>query len=355
MDINQLDFELPVDRIAETPMSRRDESRLLVLHMNSDSIEHRLVRDLPDLLNPTDLMVINETRVLPARFDAIRASTGGKVEGLFLETRNDATWHVLLKSGGKLRTGECLQLDGQSHQLELREKQDDGSWLATKLSDRDTQSLLQSIGSMPLPPYILKRRTELQMDDLDAMDHDRYQTIYARTPGAVAAPTAGLHFTDDLMTRLEATQVEFARVTLHVGMGTFQPVRVQDLDDHPMHTEWFRVPTETFTALDAARNAGRRIIPVGTTSVRTLESLPHPMPETYNQGYEADTNLLIQPGFRFRWTDGLMTNFHLPKSTLLALVGAFVGLDRLMNLYQLAIREGYRFYSYGDAMLALPD
>ncbi|MHC4994124.1 MAG: tRNA preQ1(34) S-adenosylmethionine ribosyltransferase-isomerase QueA [Planctomycetota bacterium] len=357
MRLDDLDYPLPDTLIAKTPATRRDEARLLVTDpVGGAPPRDHTVADLPDLLRAGDLLVVNDTKVLPARFDATRHDTGGAVEGLFIETRNDETWHVMLRSGGKPTAGERIDLTDNDW-LELSEKQADGSWLATKHSALDTEALLDAVGSMPLPPYIRHQRDVAEasgerVDGLDALDRERYQTVYARQGGAVAAPTAGLHFTDELMARLEEADIQIARLTLHVGLGTFAPVRAERLEDHDMHAERFTVPAATLGALLGARREGRRIIPVGTTSVRALESLP----DTYDASvdYHAETRLLIQPGFEFRWTDGLMTNFHLPKSTLLALVAALTGLDRLLEIYRVAVEREYRFYSYGDAMLIEP-
>ena len=344
MRTDDLDYHLPDELIADRPADRRDASRLLCAALSEDRVDHRAVCDLPALLQPGDLLVFNDTRVLPARFCATRAQTAGRVDGLFVETRNDQTWHVMLRSGGKLTAGEHIAFV-DDHTIELLEQLPDGSWIARKHSPLDTEALLDRVGAMPLPPYILKKRGAVDWDDLDRL---RYQTVYARQPGAVAAPTAGLHFTEDLMAQLTEAGVQLAYVTLHVGLGTFAPVRAEDLSEHDMHTERFAVPTETLNAIRAARTEGRRIIAVGTTTVRTLESLPTELPV---ESYASATDLLIQPGYTMRWTDGLMTNFHLPRSTLLALVAAMTGLDRLKALYQIAIDQRYRFYSYGDAML----
>jgi S-adenosylmethionine:tRNA ribosyltransferase-isomerase len=347
MRTDDLDYHLPAELIATTPAARRDEARLLVAQRAGDAVEHRHVRDLPALLQPGDVLVINDTKVLPARFEAVRLGTGGCVEGLFLETRDNQRWHVLLESRGRLQPGERIGIGlPELGQLELLERQPDGSWFAALDSELDTEPLLDQVGAMPLPPYIRKQRGAETPEQ--AADRHRYQTVYASATGAVAAPTAGLHFTDALLGALRDAGIEIARLTLHVGMGTFQPVRADTLDDHDMHSERFAVPGETLDALRRARAEGRRIVPVGTTCVRALESLPDPLPEG---DYAAVTRLLIQPGFTFRWTDALMTNFHLPRSTLLALVAALTGLDRLKQLYAIAIAERYRFYSYGDAML----
>lgn len=354
MRLDDLDYDLPPELIAAAPAEQRDAAKLLVYDRATRSVAHRTVSDLPELpglLRAGDLLVFNDTRVLPARFEAIRINTGGRVEGLFLETRDDVHWLVMLGSGGRLACGERLALSDDD-EIELLDKQPDGSWSARKLSDHDTQTLLDRVGVMPLPPYIRKARGASDRT-FDALDRQRYQTVYAKSAGAVAAPTAGLHFTETLLKRLADAGIEQAHLTLHVGLGTFAPVRVDRLEDHDMHTERFTVSAATLAALIRARAEGRRIIPVGTTSVRALESLPPPPEVDPSTDYTASTKLLIQPGFEFRWTDALMTNFHLPRSTLLALVAGLMGLDELMRCYRIAIANRYRFFSYGDAMLII--
>lgn len=350
MKLDLLNYELPEELIAQKPTDQRDQSRLMVVRLSSDRIEHHLTCDLPSLLSPNDLLVFNDTRVLPARFYATRSSTGGKVEGLFIEGRSEDRWHVMLKSGGKLTIDERL-IFTETDYLTLVEKHDDGTWTVAKHSDLSTEALLDKVGSMPLPPYIRKQR-EVDDQETDQYDRQRYQTVFARNTGAVAAPTAGLHFTENMLAAFKEKNIQSAHVTLHVGMGTFAPVRVDDLDDHEMHYETVHISAKTQQQLEAAQNQNQRIIAVGTTSVRAIESLPvgHPV----DKAYSTSTNLLIQPGYEFKRLTGLMTNFHLPKSTLLALVAAITGTERLMALYQVAIEEKYRFYSYGDAMLILP-
>ncbi len=365
MRTEDLDYYLPPDRIAQLPSQRREAARLLVSRTTHDAVEHRRVEELADVLRPGDLLVLNDTRVVPARFVGVRTATGGRVEGLFLGTRGgDADWRVLLQARGKLKPGERVRLspprgDGTAsdeaaaeHELALVDQTADGSWDAVKRGPDDTATLLDRVGAMPLPPYIRRRRGPEQASD--ALDRERYQTVYARNPGSVAAPTAGLHLTDALLDRLRSVGVEVAWLTLHVGRDTFQPVRTESLEAHPMHCERFTVPAETLRALRTARHRRQRIIPVGTTCVRAMEALPEPLPEP-DSDHTAETDLLIQPGFHFRFTDGLLTNFHLPRSTLLALVAARAGLERTKRLYRIAVDEGYRFYSYGDAMLLLPD
>lgn len=349
MRMDELDYDLPEELIAQKPANRRDAARLMVVRGGGEP-EHRHVRDLPELLQAGDLLVLNDTRVIPARFHAIRAATGGAVEGLFVEAVDDHRVHLMLKTRGRPQPGERLAFEGvDDHHLDLLERQGDGSWTVRLVGPGGIEALLERIGAMPLPPYIRRQRDE--QATWGELDRERYQTIYARSAGAVAAPTAGLHFTGQLLERLRTAGVEIAWLTLHVGLGTFAPVRTDTLEAHDMHSERFTVPADTLRALAGARAAGRRIICVGTTTVRALESLPDPLPT--GGDYEARTQLLIQPGFQLRFTDGLLTNFHLPRSTLLALVAAKTGLARLLELYHTAIDQRYRFYSYGDAMLVI--
>jgi S-adenosylmethionine:tRNA ribosyltransferase-isomerase len=370
MRIDELNYDLPPELIATTPAEPRDSARLMVIHRSTGRVEHRTVRDLPGFLRAGDLMLFNESRVLPARFEAVRAATHGGVEGLFLSATSDGrSWRVMLESGGKLREGETLLMRQGSEALAslvLLEKGERGQWRVEVRSELATVELLQRVGTMPLPPYIRQQRKAAGQAQVTQDDVQRYNTVYASTPGSVAAPTAGLHFTPDLLGRIDAAGVVRKSVTLHVGLGTFAPVRVEKLEDHAMHSEWVSVPEATIEALRSAGGTtetrqplGRRIC-VGTTTVRAVESLPSPLPA---QGdFVTDTNLFItpatdtSPGFTFRFTDVLMTNFHLPQSTLLALVAALpdVGVSRLLSWYELAVREKYRFYSYGDAMLLLP-
>ncbi|MEE9211476.1 MAG: tRNA preQ1(34) S-adenosylmethionine ribosyltransferase-isomerase QueA [Phycisphaeraceae bacterium] len=374
MRIEELDYDLPPDRIATTPVQPRDAARLMVIHRRRNHIEHRHVRDLPQLLHSGDLMIFNHSRVLPAYLVARRAATGGKVTGLYLNApippasaaTTDADtppehWHILLESRGTLGQGEHLILDDHA-QLELADRLDNGQWRARLHADADTLTVLSRVGSTPLPHYIRRARRAMHQPEVNAQDAVHYNTVYGRDPGSVAAPTAGLHFTPELLDSLDRTGIQRAALTLHIGLGTFAPVRTCHLEDHRMHPEWFSTPAETLEAIRAARGRGGRIIPVGTTSVRALESLPQPLPDT--GPYAAVTDLCITPpppdaphaaGFSFRFTDALLTNFHLPRSTLLALVAALpgVGIDQLKHWYRIAIDKQYRFYSYGDAMLIL--
>lgn len=361
--LSTLDYELPVDRIATQAAEPRDAARLMVVHRDSGGVEHRHVRDLADIVarddmpapSPGDLMIFNQTRVLPAQFEAVRAATGGKITGLYLRHAPPNQWQVMLESRGTLREGEKVELDADSH-LILTQRLDGGQWRATLQSPTHTLELLERIGETPLPPYIRSQRRNRNQREVGDDDATRYNTVYARAPGSVAAPTAGLHFTPELLRRLDEAGIVRATLTLHVGLGTFAPIRTDRLDEHVMHSEWLHIPASTLRAIAATRDAGGRLIPVGTTSVRALESLPRDWRALMESGFETSTDLFITPGFTFRFAEALLTNFHLPRSTLLALVGALCtgkhgGIDQLKRWYAIAVEEGYRFYSYGDAML----
>ncbi|MEE8169662.1 MAG: tRNA preQ1(34) S-adenosylmethionine ribosyltransferase-isomerase QueA, partial [Phycisphaerae bacterium] len=332
---------------AQRPAQPRDDARLMIVRRSDQSIEDAVVRDLPAYLRAGDCLVRNRTRVVPARFVA-RRRTGGRVSALFLREVRTGTWEVLLTGRGRLREGDVLTLTDGAGELALRERGERGMWLASVTPPESAERILNRIGSTPLPPYI--RRAE-GGGDAERLDRERYQTIYATEPGAVAAPTAGLHFTTALTRSLEAAGVGFCDVTLHVGLGTFQPIEADDLSDHRMHAEWFRLPAGAALALQRVRQRGGRIVAVGTTSVRVLDTRAGD-DGAFRAG-EGWTDLLIQPPYRFRATDALLTNFHLPRSTLLALVCAFAGRRLVLEAYRAAVGRGYRFYSYGDAMLIL--
>ncbi len=358
---SDLDYELPPELIGTQPAEPRDSARLMIIDRATQRITHAQVRDLatvpgpPSPLRPGDLLIFNQSKVIPARFVGVRHGTGGLIDGLCLATAVDdvTDWQVMLESRGRLRTGETITLAPDAH-LELTDRLGGGQWRARLHSAQDGLTLLERIGSPPLPPYIRKARKDLRLSETTHEDRHRYNTVFARDLGSVAAPTAGLHFTPELMATLHGHGIHLAYVTLHVGLGTFAPVRSHHLEAHEIHSERLCVPVATLDALRHARDLGNRIIPIGTTSVRALESLPEELPSC---DYHAETSLFITPdtSFEFRFADGMMTNFHLPRSTLLALVAALpdVGLDRLKAWYQHAIDERYRFYSYGDAMLLI--
>ncbi|MDG2094533.1 MAG: tRNA preQ1(34) S-adenosylmethionine ribosyltransferase-isomerase QueA [Phycisphaerales bacterium] len=346
MHIDDLDYDLPDSLIATRPVEPRDSARLMVVHCGSGTIEHRHVSDLPTYLRSDDTIVRNRSRVLPARFRGHRVESGGVVSGLFLKEHSEGCWLVMLKSNGRLREGVVIQLEHSGPTLELIERRE-SHWIVRPHSDESAQQILSSCGLTPLPPYILRARGD---DDIpDEYDRERYQTIYAREPGSVAAPTAGLHFTDSLEKTLRAEGVSFLDVILHVGPGTFAPVMTDTLDDHPMHEEWCSIDGGTLSRLTSPDRTGR-IVSIGTTTARVLESLP----EHHADGdWSGLTDLLISPPFNWRFVDVLLTNFHLPRSTLLALVAARTGIELMHRAYREAVDREYRFYSYGDAMLVI--
>ena len=336
------DYELPERLIAQVPTAGRSDSRLLVVHRESGRIEHRHFRDLPEYLNPGDLLVRNDTKVLPARLIGTRAKTGGRWEGLFLK-ESDGIWELLAQTRGFPEVGETLTADDGKLHFELVGRTADRHWLLRPQAPGDAMELLAAHGQIPLPPYIRKGIAE-------AADTDRYQTVYATHAGSVAAPTAGLHFTPELLRTLLLREVGIADVTLHVGPGTFAPVKVEDPTRHAMHSEWCEVPAAT---VEAIRNCEGRVIAVGTTTVRTLETAARSGGTGVPMVFQGPTDLFIHPPFEFRTVGGLITNFHLPRTTLLLLVQAFSGSDLLREAYAEAVREGYRFFSYGDAMLVV--
>lgn len=334
------DYELPPHLIAQHPVDRRDASRLMVLHRASGTIEHRLFTDLPRYLERGDLLVLNDTRVLPARLIGRREKTGGQWEGLFLKQDADGLWEMLTQTRGKPTLGERIRIGDGSLRLVLRGRRD-RLWLVEPIPNDTPSSLLNRFGQIPLPPYIRKGREA-------PSDRDRYQTVYARADGSIAAPTAGLHFTPELFDQLAKQGIERSSVTLHVGLGTFEPIRTDDPRKHEMHSEWCEVSEATVAQIQRCKEQGHRVIGIGSTSTRTLESAAK---EGAIRSWQGETNLYIYPPYQFRVIDALVTNFHLPKTTLLLLVAAFAGTELLRRAYELAVREEYRFFSYGDAML----
>jgi S-adenosylmethionine:tRNA ribosyltransferase-isomerase len=334
MQVADFDFELPDELIARRPLASRDASRLL--HLQADGLVDRVISELPALVRPGDVWVINDTRVIPARLLGHKPS-GGKVEILLLEPAGEGhEWLAWGKANKPLRGGEQIEIaEGFTAEVLGRE----GKEIRVRLHASDVAAAIEAHGHMPLPPYIDRPDSEA--------DRERYQTVFANQPGAVAAPTAGLHLTDALMERMREAGASFAHVTLHVGPGTFQPVQVEDVAAHRMHDERYRVPASTAEVVNAARAEGRRIVAVGTTSLRTLEAAGASGELLAGDGR---TDIFIYPGYRFRMVDALLTNFHLPRSTLIMLVAALAGRDRVMNAYAHARDHGYRFYSYGDAM-----
>lgn len=348
LTVEDLEYDLPEGLIATKPVTPRSSAKLLVVEQ--DTFSHAHVRDLPQLLPAGALLVMNETAVLPARFMTDRVETGGKGEGLFL-SQEDLLWVVMLKSNGKLREGIELEI-GKSIRLTLVER-DGKNWRCACSDTRSAQEILQEVGITPIPPYILSARGEAVIDDAD--DRERYQTVFAdeTQKKSVAAPTAGLHFDAELLSNLAESGIECVNVTLHVGAGTFKGIETETIDAHEMHEESWEVRQSTLDAMQNAKKTGRAVIAIGTTSVRTLESLP-PMKEwPKTGGLTGKTRLMIAPPYEFKVVDGLLTNFHLPKSTLLTLVAGMIGIERLKSAYTEAIESEYRFYSYGDAMFIL--
>lgn len=341
LDIEAFDYHLPERLIAQTPLKNRDESRLLVLGRKSGNIEHKQFKNVIDHLESGDTLVLNDTRVMPARLFGLKEDTGAKVEMLMLTQIEGNDWEVLLKPAKRIRIGNKLSFGEGKIVAECIEELDQGGRIMRLHYEGILQERLDELGEMPLPPYIKER--------LD--DPDRYQTVYAKATGSAAAPTAGLHFTDDLLNQIKAKGVHIAFITLHVGLGTFRPVSVDNIDDHEMHSEYYQMDEDTAKLLNETKANGKRIISVGTTSTRTLETIMQSndqfMPKS---GW---TDIFIFPGFEYKAIDGLITNFHLPKSTLVMLVSAFSTRDFIINAYQQAVEAEYRFFSFGDAMLII--
>ena len=357
MKTTDFDYHLPETSIAQTPLEPRDSSRLLVLDRKTGKLEHRIFNEVGDYLNPGDLLVLNQTRVIPARIFA-RKATGGKVELLLLRKKDDLTWECLV--GGKgMTVGKKVILESDDSSRRGAKSGDfavhaeivgilNGAERLVKFAE-PIEPYFPKVGHVPLPPYIHEK--------LD--DPERYQTVYAREPGSAAAPTAGLHFTPGLLQSLQVKGIKFATVTLHVGLDTFAPVTEDDPGEHKIHTEWCELSQETADIINLTKQAGRRVVAVGTTSVRTLESagseskLMTDQRSSVIRPFTGPTSIYILPGYQFKVVDAMVTNFHLPKSTLIMLVSAFAGREKILETYGTAIQEGYRFYSFGDAMLIL--
>lgn len=340
MNIEDFNFELPEALIAQTPLEHRSESRLLVIDKMDHTMKDQHFYDIIDELEAGDTLVLNNTRVLPARLHGQKADTGGHIELLLLKNTADDMWEVLAKPAKKLKNGTVINFgDGRLTATVIDDSLDHGGRIVTFHYDGIFLEVLESLGEMPLPPYIHEK----------LKDQGRYQTVYAKENGSAAAPTAGLHFTDDLLAQIKAKGVNIAWVTLHVGLGTFRPVSVDNIEEHDMHSEFYILPEETAAIINATKAAGKRVIAVGTTSIRTLESVA----QKFDGQIRADsdwTKIFIKPGFKFQVVDAFSTNFHLPKSTLVMLVSAFAGRDFVLEAYQHAIDEHYRFFSFGDAM-----
>ena len=338
MKVTDFNYNLPEELIAQVPIEKRDESRLMVLDREKKTIEHKVFKDILDYLKPGDCLVRNNTKVIPARLYGVKEETGANVEFLLLHRVEGDIWEVMVRPGKKLMPGAKVSFGDGILKAEILEKMDDGNRKVKFEYNGIFNEILDKIGLMPLPPYIKERLKE----------KDRYQTVYAKYEGSAAAPTAGLHFTDELLEKIKEKGVEIANVTLHVGIGTFRPVKVENIEEHDMHSEHYYIKKEDADKINNARKNGGRIIAVGTTSCRVLESISDENGIVHET--EGDTSIFIYPGYKFKCIDGLITNFHLPESTLIMLVSALAGKDYIMKAYEEAVKEKYKFFSFGDAM-----
>jgi S-adenosylmethionine:tRNA ribosyltransferase-isomerase len=343
--VSEFNYDLPPELIAQEPLADRTGSRMLVVERERHTITHDRLINIENWLRPGDLLVGNNSRVLPARLQAVKDDTGGRVELLLLHPNLEGTWTALAKPAKKVRVGALLSIEPRAEssagfaQLEVVERGDEGEVMIRFLNDAVDH--LADFGTVPLPPYIHHR--------LD--DPERYQTVYASEPGSAAAPTAGLHLTRELLDQLHARGIKWAEVTLHIGLDTFRPVTVERVQDHTIHTEWCSVSEETARLIRSNKEEGNRVVAIGTTAARTLETLGKANPDQATSGFEGPTNIFITPGYTWRIVDAMLTNFHLPRSTLLMMVSALAGRELIFEAYQAAITERYRFYSFGDAML----
>ena len=331
-------YDLPPELIAQTPLTDRTASRLLVVNKKTGGLTHKHFYDIVDYLNPGDCLVMNNTRVIPARLYGSKEKSGGKIEFLLLKRIDIDTWEVILKPGKKAKPGSRFEFGGGLLHAEVLSVAEDGKRIVKFEYDGIWEELLDKLGEMPLPPYIKEKLT----------DKERYQTVYSKIEGSAAAPTAGLHFTKELLEKIKAKGVKLAYLTLHVGLGTFRPVSAERIEDHIMHTEYYEISAETAEIINSCRKNGGRIIAVGTTSVRTLETVADDTGKV--KAASGETNIFIYPGYKFKIVDCIITNFHLPESTLMMLVSAFAGKENIFNAYETAVKEKYRFFSFGDAM-----
>lgn len=342
LKVDLFDFHLPEELIAQTPLEQRDASRLMVLNKETGNVKHHMFHDLLDYVQEGDCLVLNDTRVLPARLFGTKEDTGANIEVLLLKQTQGDTWETLVKPAKRVKEGTVISFGDGRLTAVCKETSDQGGRLLEFNYEGIFYEVLEQLGEMPLPPYIKER--------LD--DQERYQTVFAREQGSAAAPTAGLHFTEEMLEQLKEKGVHIAFLTLHVGLGTFRPVSVDDLEEHDMHAEFYQVSEGTAALLNSVREKGGRIISVGTTSTRTLETIA----TEHNGKFVASsgwTNIFIFPGYEFKAIDGMITNFHLPKSTLIMLVSALAGRENVISAYEQAVAEKYRFFSFGDAMLIL--
>lgn len=341
MKTSEFDYDLPESSIAQEPTQQRDASRLMVIYRSKPDVEHRFFKDLPDYLNDGDVLVINDTKVIPARLTGKKVSGGANIEMLLLKPIDAYRWEVLVRPGKKVKINDQLVFGNELFSGKITGYTDSGGRVIEFSFEGNFEDLIQEAGKMPLPPYIKKYTGDPQ----------RYQTIYARQKGSVAAPTAGLHFTEELLEKLQKKGVTLKTIILHVGLGTFRPVSVEDITIHRMHSEYFEISGDTAHSVNLARKKGGRVVAVGTTTVRCLETAARE--NVCLSATSGWTDLFIYPGYSFKVVDSMITNFHLPRSTLLMMVSAFAGSEKILSAYRLAVREKYRFFSFGDAMLIL--
>ncbi|MEP9411213.1 MAG: tRNA preQ1(34) S-adenosylmethionine ribosyltransferase-isomerase QueA [Candidatus Brocadia sp.] len=345
--LSDYDYDLPKELIAQQPLENREDARMMILHRNSGKIEHRKFYEIVEYLHPGDLLVLNNTKVIPALILGKRV-TGAFLELLLTEEIGEGRWKALVKSNARLKIGEEIYTKDNTISVKLLKKAVDGSWLIEFNKKYDIKELLEQIGEIPLPPYI--KRNKHKIPSLLDSDKERYQTVFAQKEGAIAAPTAGLHFTQKTLEKIKQNGVEIEFVTLHVGVGTFLPIKKDDIRDHSMHKEYYECPREIIQKIEKTREQNRRVVAVGSTSCRVLETVAMGGKTPQFSGW---TNVFIYPPYTFRYVDVLLTNFHLPKTTLLLLVCAFAGRENIMNAYETAKNEGYRFFSYGDCMMII--
>lgn len=344
MLLSEFDYTLPEELIAQTPAEKRDNSRMMVLGVNNETIEHKHFYDIVDLLDENHVLILNNTKVIPARLYGYK-DTGAKIEVFLLKEHQNKEWEVLIKPSKRVKEGTIVRISDELSVKVLTSMPDDGKWLVEMIYDGDILDILHRVGNIPLPPYIERKMTN---DELKKLDFERYQTVYARDEGSVAAPTAGLHFTQDILKKLAEKGVEIGYVTLNVGIGTFRPVKCENILEHKMDSEVFEISQETAGLINRAKSKNKKIVAVGTTTVRTLETAYKQFGEI--KACKSASELFIYPPYEFKVIDKLITNFHLPKSTLLMLVSALAGKDFIFRAYEEAIKNKYRFYSYGDCM-----
>ncbi|AKA71982.1 tRNA preQ1(34) S-adenosylmethionine ribosyltransferase-isomerase QueA [Clostridium scatologenes] len=338
MKVTDFDFYLPEQLIAQCPLEKRDEARLMLLDKNTGEIEHKIFKDIINYLEPGDCLVLNDTRVLPARLIGSKENTGGKIEFLLLKRIDKDKWETLVKPGKRAQVGTRFVFGDGELKAEVVSVEEDGNRIVQFEYEGIFEEVLDKLGQMPLPPYI-KEKLE---------DKEMYQTVYSKEQGSAAAPTAGLHFTEELLKKIEEKGVNIAFLTLHVGLGTFRPVKVENIQDHNMHSEYYTMSKETADIINKSKKSGKKVIAVGTTSCRTLETIGDDKGEVREQS--GWTDIFIYPGYKYKVVDRLITNFHLPESTLIMLVSALAGREKIMNAYNTAVKERYRFFSFGDAM-----